>query len=514
MTRIATTGVLRRRRCNALGMTLIEILIALFVFLLGVMGVLSIFPVAMKTASDSMGQARGTILARSLLAQIQADCQAVFYEGAINSTTPTTVYDDSGPGWTAHEWEGYFVTIINTSAPDPANFGRYQTRIITANTTDTLTVNPEWEILPQTGDSFVITRLGLPSAPVLTVDADVGGTTSTSFPVAYMNTNPWPTDWADYGVMVIYSNGPTDIKGNTSTIETIDPGTGIVTITPGFDAAPAEGDLIAIVNPITREALVRELRDANVPGGDGDIDIRAGAHPTSGTSVPALTWDQDLASTVTWAPGVGQVGPVQNCYYAAITSGRGSGSVFPVTAHISDATNGDALDVDFPTGSSWTDLGVSSAWIDADASDLPIDLNETDTGRATSFTVIGNPTFLRTVSAYWDDAADGKPAADERFAYYFNAFGTAATAAPWQVGRELFIRRGPDADGDDVFDAEEQDARVVSEYSTVAIFSDSGELPGGPVRVDVFVYRNFDNSQPPQNNKPAVAHITRTLGSP
>ncbi len=62
----------------AAALTLIEILIAMFIFLVGCLGVLSVFPVAINNAGRVLGETRGNILAQSVVAQITADCRVNF----------------------------------------------------------------------------------------------------------------------------------------------------------------------------------------------------------------------------------------------------------------------------------------------------------------------------------------------------------------------------------------------------------------------------------------------------
>lgn len=173
-----------RGRGSARGLSLIEILIALFVFLIGVLGVLSLFPVAMSTAGKSIGETRATVLARSALDQLKFDCTMPYFSGTADpNANPTknvevlsTVAPPAAPaapnGWGT--WQDYYVTI--TSGP-----AKGQSRRIRTVVGRTITVDRSWtsvgvasptetwtapgDLIARGTQSFVITRMGLPDAP-------------------------------------------------------------------------------------------------------------------------------------------------------------------------------------------------------------------------------------------------------------------------------------------------------------------------------------------------------------
>jgi hypothetical protein len=122
-------------------LTLIEILIALFIFMVGSLGVLSVFPVAANNAGRVMGETRGNMIAQSAMAQITADSRVNFElpaTGSAEAVTPTpappnnlsfvrlpsTSYPASTPSPAPKN--GYFVTLLDGP-------GRGQSRFITAD---------------------------------------------------------------------------------------------------------------------------------------------------------------------------------------------------------------------------------------------------------------------------------------------------------------------------------------------------------------------------------------------
>jgi hypothetical protein len=135
------------------------------VFLIGALGVLSLFPVAMSTAGKSIGETRATILAQSALAQLKFDCTRVYERGTATaaSTDQTLVRSVAAPAR-----PGFYVTIVS-------GFGAGQCRRIAADNGLTITLDgatlpsyappgDRWNATPNGTSQFVITRAGLPDA--------------------------------------------------------------------------------------------------------------------------------------------------------------------------------------------------------------------------------------------------------------------------------------------------------------------------------------------------------------
>ena len=75
-------------------LTLIEILIAMFIFLIGILGILAVFPVAMNSAGRAIGETRTNVLAQTVLAQVSADWKCPYYTG-------------DGNRYAAERWHAY-----------------------------------------------------------------------------------------------------------------------------------------------------------------------------------------------------------------------------------------------------------------------------------------------------------------------------------------------------------------------------------------------------------------------
>jgi hypothetical protein len=198
------------RRRSASALTLIEILIAMFIFLVGCLGVLSVFPVAMKNAGDVLGEMRANTLAQSVVGQTTADCR-------VNFELPTTgpAQANTNPPLTPNTFvrltaatipkNEYFVTMLDGP-------GRGQSRFIASGDTGSATVpmnvSPPWTAVniatlnplnPQqlsppvwqwTGpgslgaatsvpyfpnEHYCITRMGLPERPLVAGDPILQG---------------------------------------------------------------------------------------------------------------------------------------------------------------------------------------------------------------------------------------------------------------------------------------------------------------------------------------------------
>jgi hypothetical protein len=144
------------RRRSASALSLVEILIALFVFLVGSLGVLAVFPVVMNNAGRVIGETRGNMLSQSAVAQLTADCRVNFelpgtgsplaVAPATATTTPTTTLVrlpstayPAVPTAPAPR-PGYFVTLLDGP-------GRGQSRFIVSDSGgwgSTITVAPAW----------------------------------------------------------------------------------------------------------------------------------------------------------------------------------------------------------------------------------------------------------------------------------------------------------------------------------------------------------------------------------
>ena len=510
-------------------MTLVEILIALFIFLLGILGVLSMFPVAMRTAADSMGSARGVILARSALAQITADARVRYALNAANDDTcvitaiTATSLDGAGVAWTNDQWIGYYVTLIDGPC-------QWQSRRITDNTNVQLTVTPNWNPLPLVGNSFVITRLGLPAPQGgrITIvpgngdtDLDLGSTMSLA-----------DDQWNGYTLVMLDGTAKGQQRLITATISA----TNILQVDPPWEVdgtatppiqLPQANDRFAILNLQPRDGYVREITGAGI--------IRAGVQDLTAAppEVDARNWDD----TLWYKSGA----PLP--HFFLVTSGRATGRLLPILGHAA----GDLLNCGTVN---WGEIGVRQA----------LRNGQYNLRNATSFRIIGTEgpiasvipshftvesgeasavtpsdrldrdtaiaTGLTIADGYFLELTSG--AGKGQIRSIVNDDGATITIAPpwtttpaatdkyriWRYYVNSFVDTSNPSTGLDTYTDANGDEQVASEYSTICIFSNSGPLAAERVQADIFVYRNFDRSQSLIANQKPVAHITGYIGRP
>lgn len=143
--------------------SLIEILVAMFIFLIGILGVLSMFPVAMNSAGKTMGAMRALTLGRSAIAQMRLDCALPYEIGTLTAASDTdavcsTIFSE--------DWAGWFLTTLappadSDSPPGPAH--QHCRILVSAPLGDNrISVYPAWNPMPDPNTEFVITRFGLP----------------------------------------------------------------------------------------------------------------------------------------------------------------------------------------------------------------------------------------------------------------------------------------------------------------------------------------------------------------
>ena len=358
-------------RLRTAGLTLIEILIGLFIFLIGILGVLSLFPVAMSTAGKAISETRATILAQSALAQLKSDCTLVYFRGAADTNSGATktvqlIHAGSLPaaptspsGWGT--WRGFYITL--KSGP-----GAGQCRRIANydSGTKTFTVDRAWTAVTvpaavppppnaatwtapgspgELGETppndlntrfpnqqFIITRMGLPdvSAP-----------------------NVLPAFGRDRDLVIWAMSGPDAFIPGIAWNEdaTIDPqssGTSVVLPFTGdsgtVSTADATGNTLICANKAwapdasfsAYDSLFRHYR-VRITSGAGVGQVRRVTANNNNTlqvtpplsPAPAVgdTFEVGWSGTAAW--------PVANGYTGAhvmITNGRSSGRVFWLTA--------------------------------------------------------------------------------------------------------------------------------------------------------------------------------------
>ena len=106
------------------------------------------------------------------MGNISGDAVAVIDSGTASSGTSQTLSDIGLPNWVVNAYAGYWVTLTSgTGAP--------QSRLIVSNTTDTLTITPEWLVAPAAATTYTIQErrgfqgLGVNVTPFPIVDFNV-----------------------------------------------------------------------------------------------------------------------------------------------------------------------------------------------------------------------------------------------------------------------------------------------------------------------------------------------------
>jgi len=390
------------RRRSAAGLSLVEILIALFVFLIGILGILAMFPVAMDSAGRAIGEVRANVLAQAALAQLTSDCRLPYETGGVDATAPPSPQEELKRAKSTTDWSGYYVTVrIDVPDPDPDT---WQCRLITGidSTDETiLKVYPPWTSFsvgawtwtaPTPNDQYVITRLGLPDPP----------------------DRRFPTTKPAYfreGFVRMFKAGTTD------------------TFHAGVATGPAADDLIAPIDSAYDPDGAGPLQawdsdyawsltsgDTAAGGGTDYLD-RTISTPlpvnwyancrlalTENAGAGQLRWisaDKDVTATehrlyVTpdWDTGQEPDGTTQYAilppYYLLITSGRAAGRLYVITADKVDDTNGHEITC---AGANFADDGVTQAYGGGD----PTDPNNFLRVRATQFAILGNSKSVRTI---------------------------------------------------------------------------------------------------------------------
>ena len=427
------------RRRAAAGLTLVELLIAMFIFLVGILGLMSMFPVAMNTASMAMGQVRGNILAHSALAQLSADCSVPYETGQATGGSDTTLVRPA-----ASPRIGYYVTL--TGGP-----GAGQSRLITSDDGTNIGVAPNnWTVVPAEDDQYIITRMGLPDPPLpgnyrefgLNRDLIVRQMQAPNIiyagvPVAYSataNVNPL------LGINGTATDASNASDGRTGILEhlgqfgadytnhyvrlTGDPGAGQVrlvlsndpnelTVSPAWDASdmPDVGTAYEVGWIADDTWVSEEASGTATDGGNPNPPLVPDPYLEDTTASWANDEHEGRYVEITSDPGRGQIRgitrntdnvlyvspewdtvPNTSGYriisshgYVVITSGKAAGRILPIIWDEKDSTNGHKITC---FEADWDEYGVTAAKRGT-ILDPPITYKLQD---GTSFTVIGNST--------------------------------------------------------------------------------------------------------------------------
>ena len=151
-------------RMRAAGFSLLEILMALAIFSVGILEVLAIFPAAVINGARAVRGIQARILERTAIAEIEYQLHVPYVEGMVASAAaPTATFTVTGaPGWAADRWQNYYVAI--TDRLDTGTSRLQQFRIV-SNMAASITANGSFTNI-QANDHYRITALGLPLAAV------------------------------------------------------------------------------------------------------------------------------------------------------------------------------------------------------------------------------------------------------------------------------------------------------------------------------------------------------------
>jgi len=154
-------SLMRSRRAHLArrgGFNLLEILVALAIFSIGILEVLAVFPAAVVSGARAVRGVQARILQRTALAELQYQLRVSWAEGRVQAYAAHVLTAEGSPGWVDGEWVGCAAAITNRLAGD----GRLQCARILANSANTLTLSRDLTV--RAGDGFRITPLGLPLA--------------------------------------------------------------------------------------------------------------------------------------------------------------------------------------------------------------------------------------------------------------------------------------------------------------------------------------------------------------
>ena len=281
------------RRQREAGLSLIEILIALFVFMVGVLGIFAVIQLAMDQSARTVRDHRGGILAQYALATLAYELRSThtLYEGTLAADAGASTLQAAGsPGWVDDRWTDrlfdYHVLITSGS-------GQGQIRRITSNSGgDTIQLAAAWTTPPTEGSAFRITYYEGNAA-------SAGANTLTVSPSPGWSISPAP-QWVGLYVQII--SGPGMGQARRITDHTAD----TLTVSRNWDEAPTVE---------SRFRIVRVAVDARYQA----ASPRSGNIDTAGTTT--LVTDQ---AGLTFDASTGNL-------FVLITSGRGAGRVYRLT---------------------------------------------------------------------------------------------------------------------------------------------------------------------------------------
>ncbi len=150
----------RQRRTYEAGFNLVEILIAMFIFSIGVLQIMAIFPIAIQSGSKAINQVEGHLLGQTALAVFQYELITPLAGDVVAAgSTSTSIVAAGSPGWDPDQWPGYFVTALM-----PGTAGRETAPIGADIDSDGDTLSTVLSAAPVASSNFSITRRAWPPA--------------------------------------------------------------------------------------------------------------------------------------------------------------------------------------------------------------------------------------------------------------------------------------------------------------------------------------------------------------
>ena len=150
----------RQERAREAGFSLIEILIAMFIFSIGVLQIMAIFPIAIYSGTKAINQVEGHLLGQTALAVFQYELITPLAGGVVDTgSTSANIVVAGSPSWYLNQWQGYFVTALLQGTA-----GRETAPIGADADADPTTLSTSLSVAPAVGSNFTITRRAWPPA--------------------------------------------------------------------------------------------------------------------------------------------------------------------------------------------------------------------------------------------------------------------------------------------------------------------------------------------------------------
>ena len=471
-------NLFRARRDRA-GLSLIEIVIALFVFMFGVLGAFSLLPVAMDQAYKTVRRTRGSLLARYALATITCNLRSLPEKKGVASDASASSVTIASSDWATDEWKNLYVTI--TSGP-----GSGETRRIAGNSANTLTISGAW---PTTNEPAAGSRFSILFYCQAVLDSAAANTlTVTPSPL-------WSEDQWKGLELSMSSGGRTGQKARilSNTADTL-------TVEPAGWLVPAAGDRLRIIRC-------------------------AGAVATAAPT-----------DTLTVSPSPGWTANQWQDLYVMITSGKGEGQARRIISNTADKLT---LSAAWKTGlvpDTTSKFRIAPVAVDCvsmagsarSGKTTALSGNQLTTDKTSlSFDTTNGQFFIQITSghaagrlyALKDITAGSLVVLVADTNVNFDKDGVRVGDTYYIIGNDVGVVSFPGNRFGQVGQRQtvpDPSYTGKSPYSYAIIFGDRSSLPtvGAlifPIRVDVLVFRNYDDSKTPAQNKKAVATQTGYL---